>query len=293
MRALLGTAVSKKARLHVEAAPGDAWVEADPTQLRQVVMNLITNASDALDGGDGLITVRTGVRRCDRAYLESTHVDVLLPEGDYVFVEVTDTGRGIDARLLPRIFEPFYTTKITGHGLGLAATLGIVRGHKGTIKVYSEPGRGSAFRVLLPLAQRPGRVTPPRGVNAHADWRPGGVILVVDDEPTVRQVARRALERAGFVVEEATDGADAVRKFEALPQCTAVLLDLTMPEMSGDDVLRAMRTRVPDQAVVLMSGYNEQDVTNRVVGRGHAGFLQKPFTVAELLGAVRAAVEPA
>ena len=291
MRALLGTAVSKRARLHLEAPVGEAWVEADPTQLRQVVMNLITNASDALGDTDGLVTVRTGVRQCDRTYLESTHVDVQLPEGAYVFVEVTDTGRGIAPEALFRIFEPFYTTKLAGHGLGLAATLGIVRGHKGTIKVYSEPGRGSAFRVLLPLAERPGRRTPPKGVDAHADWRPTGTVLVVDDEATVRQVARRALERAGFAVVEATDGADAVRRFRAEGPFAAVLLDLTMPELPGDEVLRAIRSDAPEQAVVLMSGYNEQDVTNRVVGRGHAGFLQKPFTVAELLGAVRTAVE--
>ncbi|MFN9351250.1 MAG: response regulator [Gemmatimonadota bacterium] len=292
MRALLGTAISKRARLQVEAEPGEAWVETDPTQLRQVVMNLLTNASDALEGGDGLVTVRTGIRFCDRACLEGTHAGGQLPEGRYVFVEVADTGRGIDEALVPRIFEPFYSTKAAGHGLGLAATLGIVRAHKGTIQVDTAPGRGSTFRVLLPLGPRPGRVTPPKAAHNHAEWRPGGVVLVVDDEPAVRQVVRRALERAGFTGEEAADGAAAVNRFAELRGCTAVLLDLTMPEMSGDDVLRAIRAQAPGQPVVLMSGYNEQDVTSRMLGRGHAGFLQKPFTVAELLGAVRAAVEP-
>jgi signal transduction histidine kinase len=291
MRALLGSAISKRARLHIEAPQGVAWVEADATQLRQVVMNLITNASDALENADGLITVRTGVRSADRAYLESTHVDVLLPEGDYVFVEVTDTGRGIEQSTLSRIFDPFFSTKTSGHGLGLAATLGIVRGHRGTVKVYSEPGKGSAFRVLLPVAEAPGRRSPPRGIATFEDWRPGGTVLVVDDESAVRLVARRALERAGFTVVEAVNGAEAVAHFGTLSACAAVLLDLTMPELSGDEVLRMIRQQVPTQAVVLMSGYNEQDVTNRVVGRGHARFLQKPFTVMELLGAVRGAIE--
>jgi hypothetical protein len=214
---LLQTVVSRKAVFLFECAAGLPAIEADVAQLRQVVMTLITNASDALEGEAGLIRVRTGVLHLDQPALHSPYATDARP-GDYVFLEVADTGLGMSPEVQARIFDPFFTTKFTGRGLGLAAVLGIVRGHRGAIKVSSTPGEGSSFQVLFPRAE-----AVPAGLDlaAHAGgaaptrqtWRGHGTVLVVDDEEGVRLVVRRTLEAAGFQVVAAADGAEALALF--------------------------------------------------------------------------------
>jgi CheY-like chemotaxis protein len=284
---LLQTVISKKAVLRFDFAADLPSVNADTTQLRQVVMNLITNASDAIGDKSGVIALRTGVMHADRHYLASTYVYEDLPEGDYVYLEVSDTGCGMDQATVEKIFDPFFTTKFRGRGLGLAAVLGIVRGHRGAIKIYSEPGRGTTFKVLFPcsgLAE--GRAATPAIVDEG--WRGTGTVLVVDDEESVRTMAKRALEHQGFDVLLAADGRQALEVFrERLQEVRAVLLDLTMPHMNGEEVFREMRLLRPNLRVVLMSGYNEQEVTNLFAGKGLAGFLQKPFRADDLLATIR------
>ncbi len=286
MSHLLGTVISKKATLKFDLAPGLPPVEGDPTQLRQVVMNLITNASDAIGDRIGLITVTTGVMRADREYLQGTFLDEDLPEGEYVFLEVSDTGCGMDAPTRARIFDPFFTTKFAGRGLGLAAVLGIVRAHHGAIKVYSEPGRGSTFKILLPRygdGQDPHRAEPPARANADRLAGPATVLLVDDDE-AVRSVAAMMLEEQGFEVVAAADGAEGVERFRnRADEIQVVILDLTMPGLSGEEAFREIRRIRPDVPVILTSGYNENDVTTRFAGKGVAGFIQKPFRTAELM----------
>ena len=287
---LLQTVVSKKAELTLQFTPHLPAVEADPTQLRQVVMNLITNASDALGDDRGAIVLRTGVIHADRAYLTSPHLHDELPEGDYVFLEVRDDGCGMDSATLTRIFDPFFTTKFTGRGLGLAAVLGIVRGHRGTIKVASTPESGTTFQVLLPCAGPP--LTPPPAPVAEARWRGRGTVLLVDDEEAVRLLARLALESAGFEVLAAADGRAALDLFaECGPHLAAVLLDLTMPQLGGGEVLRVVKQQRPAMPVVLMSGYAEEEVTRRFPHADLSRFLQKPFRIPDLLHAVRHAIE--
>jgi CheY-like chemotaxis protein len=288
MAHLLSTVISKKASLRFALRPDLPMVKADATQLRQVVMNLITNASDALAGKVGLINVTSGTVDADAEYLASAFVGDPLPPGPYVFLEVSDTGAGMDPATQERIFDPFFTTKFTGHGLGLAAVLGILRSHRGTIKVYSEPGRGSTFKVLLPAAlDGTSEATAPRAAIAH----PGvGLVLVCDDDAAVRAVAARVLEGAGYAVITAADGLEAVQRFaERSGEIVAVLLDMTMPGLSGDEVFRELRRRREDVRVVLSSGYNEQDATSHFVGKGLAGFLPKPWRPDDLLAAVRRA----
>jgi CheY-like chemotaxis protein len=266
-------------------------VEADGTQLRQIVMNLITNASDAIGGEDGVITLRTGIRHATREFLRSSYVDDELPEGQYAFIEVEDTGCGMDEETQARIFDPFFSTKFTGRGLGLAATLGIVRGHRGTIKVRSVPQSGTTFTVLLPCL-RPADPASHDGIAARRErFRGSGAVLVVDDDETVRSVAQQMLERSGFTVLTARDGCEGVAAFDASKDEVAlVLLDLTMPTLGGEEAFRAMRQIRPDVRVVLMSGYSSHELAARYGAEGLAGFIQKPFRVEELEACLTAAL---
>jgi PAS domain S-box-containing protein len=279
---LLEASISKKVVLKLEIAPEVAPISADATQLRQIVMNLVLNASEAVGDSGGSISVRTGVMDCDQAYLDSTFLDQELAVGSYSYVEISDTGGGMDRETLARIFDPFFTTKFTGRGLGLAAVLGIVRGHQGAIKVSSEPGRGTTFKVLIPACEG----DPP--APALSELPPevsfsGKVVLLVDDEETVLSVASRMLEHLGFEVVMAEDGRQALEVFQRDPErIDVVLLDLTMPRVDGEQCFRELRKLWPDVIVVLSSGYNEQDLIDRFAGEGMAGFIQKPYVLSKL-----------
>jgi PAS domain S-box-containing protein len=285
MAHLLAATVPATATLRYELAEDLPVVEADRNQLRQVVMNLVANAADALADERGVITVRTGVVDADASYLLATVAGDGLRPGRYAYLDVSDTGSGMDEDIRSRIFEPFFTTKFTGRGLGLAGTLGIVRGHGGAIRVDSGPGAGTTVRVLLAAAtvgveRRPGLDV--------TDDAVAGTVLVVDDEEAVRAVARAVLERAGFTVLTAEDGASGIELYrERSTDVDVVLLDLTMPVMGGEAVLTALRDVRPDARVVLSSGYSEEDTRNRIGGGQDTGFIQKPYGPAQLVEKLR------
>jgi PAS domain S-box-containing protein len=274
---LFHVSISKKCVLKLELHRPLPGIIADPTQIRQIVMNLVINASDAIGERSGLIRVCTGVMRVDQQYLEQTFLSPDLAPGDYVFLEVNDNGCGMEPEVKGRIFEPFYTTKFAGHGLGLAAVLGIVRSHHGAIKVYSEPGRGTTFKLLFPAIAE-GSQEPEKSVDEVSIWRGTGLALVVDDEDTVRAVTAHILESLGFTPLTAPDGAEGVRVFrEHADALRLVLLDLTMPHMNGEETFRELYRINPRVPVVLMSGFTEKDTIDRFAGKELAGFIQKPF----------------
>ena len=274
---LLQVSISKGAVLKYRLGRGLPAVNADVTQIRQILMNLVINASDAFEGRSGMIEIATGVMRADADYLAATHLSPALPAGDYVFLEISDNGSGMSAETQKRIFDPFFTTKFTGRGLGLAAVLGIVRGHKGALKVYSELGKGSTFKLLLPAAGSPAEALPSE-THVADTWRGSGAVLVVDDEETVRSVASRMLKAQGFEPIVVSSGREAIERFrESGDTIAAVMLDLTMPQMDGAETFTELRRIKPEVKVLLMSGFNEQDAINRFAGKGLAGFLQKPF----------------
>lgn len=280
---LLQLSISKKAVMRFQLARGLPPVSADATQIRQILMNLVINASDAIGDRSGVISIVSGMMRADEAYLRSTYLSPDLPAGDYVFIEVSDTGCGMSKETMTRIFDPFFTTKFTGRGLGLAAVLGIVRAHKGALKVYSEEGRGSTFKLLLPCAEGVASALDLNG-DSEGAWVGKGTVLVVDDEETVRSVAARLLESFGFKTILAQDGRDALDKFKLhQDSIRMVLMDLTMPHMDGEQAFRELRKMSPEVRVLLMSGFNEQDAINRFTGKGLAGFIQKPFKRQELM----------
>ncbi|MDY0061923.1 MAG: PAS domain S-box protein [Myxococcota bacterium] len=295
---MLAVSISKKAELRICCAAALPLIQADPSQLRQVVMNLIFNASDALGEQSGVIDITTSLRQCDRATLARTYLDEQLPEGPYVCLEVTDTGCGMDPETLARVFDPFFTTKFTGRGLGLAVVLGIVRGHRGALQVGSSPGQGTRFQVLLPVpAQEAGQ--PEQVPTVSSSWRGGGTVLLVDDEEMVRAIGEQMLVRLGFSVVTAPDGRAALELIRkdiqrpAAERFVCVLLDLTMPRLDGEETLRAVRQLTTDLPVVLSSGYSEQEVRRRFGGLSLAGFVQKPYLLESLRTVLREAIEAA
>jgi CheY-like chemotaxis protein len=283
MAHLLKTAIPKKAILNLHLERGLPPIEADPSQIRQIVMNLIINASEAIGDRSGTITVSVGATRCDDESLRKSELHDGLSPGLYVHLEVTDTGIGMDAQTRSRIFEPFFSTKFTGRGLGLAAVLGIVRAHKGALKVYSEPGKGTTFKVLFPALEDAEEEARTDGSSPLADWRGKGTILLVDDEESLVALGARMLEHLGFTVLTAADGMQAVELYrERGKEIDLVLMDLTMPHMDGAEAFGALRRLNPSVRVVLASGYSQEDVASRVAGKDLDGVLQKPYTLAKL-----------
>ncbi len=291
MGQLLESGVSQKAEILYELSDDLPPIEADAAQLSQVVMNLITNASEAIGDGNGRITIRTGVIEADRTYLSNTIPRDDLREGTYVYFEVADTGCGMDADTRARIFDPFYTTKFTGRGLGLAAVLGIVRSHEGAIELESVPDLGTRFRVLLPRSERSSPSQRPE-TSGIETWQGSGTVLVVDDDGGVRDLTRETLERAGLRVLIARDGREAVSTFrDHVDEIGAVLLDRTMAGLSGVEVFDQLRQIRSDAKIVLVSGYSEESLSQQFAGRDLAGFLHKPFLPTALLLKIRKLLE--
>ncbi len=288
---LAEVSVSKKAVVAYDLARNLSSIDCDATQVRQIVLNLITNASEAIGEEPGVVTVRTGQVDCDTAYLADTRAAAKLPEGSYVFVEVADTGAGMDEETQAKIFDPFFTTKFTGRGLGLAAVLGIVRSHRGAIEVQSEPNCGTRIKVLFPASEKTVPESP-KPVPEEPAWKGAGTVLLVDDEPLVLRVAARMLERYGFDVISAVDGVEAVELYrERADDIDLVLLDLTMPRMGGEETFLELRRIREDVKVILSSGYVEQDSTSHFAGRGLAGFIQKPYRLGPLRDRIREVLE--
>ncbi len=273
---LLGAAISKKAELELAIQPGST-VLGDRATLTQVLMNLLTNASDALGDAAGKIRIASRSVRVPDARWNQALGNRVEP-GDWIEIEVSDTGCGISEATLGRIFEPFFSTKPKGHGLGLAACLGIVASHGGAIHVESELSRGSSFRVLLPRAAPPLK---PEVVPMKTEGNGCRRILVVDDESIVRSFLRRALERRGYQVTEAPEGVAALSLL-AEQSFDVVLLDMNMPRLGGVEVLRKLRESGSGVSVVLSSGYSDVD-RGELDPTSYQGFLIKPYGIAELV----------
>ncbi|MDX8377462.1 MAG: PAS domain-containing protein [Mariprofundales bacterium] len=257
-------------------------VDADVAQIQQVIMNLVINASDAIGEKSGIISIVTDVMDVDASYLRETSRDDDLPDGSYVYLEVSDTGCGMSKDIQSHLFDPFFTTKFIGHGLGMSAVQGIVRGHLGAIKVYSEVGHGSTFKMLLPISEKT-QLYEKDNTNLSLINKPAshvkGKILVVDDEASIREVASLMLDKMGYETLTATDGQNAVEIYQQnQDEIVAVLLDMTMPIMDGKTCFRELKRINKNVKVILSSGYNEQEATSLFTGKGLAGFIQKPYS---------------
>ncbi len=291
MKQVLLVSLSKRITVNINTSNDSMFIEGDPAQFRQVIQNLFTNAIEAIGENSGTVTLTTGTSHYDRDYLDTTDLASQsglsghLPKGQYVWIEIIDTGCGMDNLTQEKIFDPFYTTKFTGRGLGMAAVLGIIRAHKGTMTFYSEVGKGSTFRVLLPqfISEKPITKTQQQNAEPNKTWRGKGTVLLIDDERTVRHVGKRMLEILGFSVLEAKNGREGLEVFQdQADTIDLVILDLTMPELDGEQTFREMKRIQPDVKVILSSGYNKLNATQNFVGLGLAGFIQKPYKIQDL-----------
>ncbi len=288
MEMLLGLANAPGVRIETDFPEEIALIDGDAAQLRQLVMNLITNAVDSITGGSGRIQISIEKRWCEETDLANTFTHESLPAGEYVLLSVSDTGCGMAEETLSRIFDPFFTTKFTGRGLGLAAALGIVRGHHGAISVTSELGVGTRTLVHLPALTRK-RVEPATSTEKAVAWQPSGVVLLVDDDDMVRSVGSLMLERLGVKVVSVASGEDALRMLDrGVDDLRCVILDLMMPGLSGTDTLRAIREKNQDLPVLIVTGYGESDAIELLGELSATGLLTKPFTSEQLEESLRA-----
>ncbi len=291
MSHILDVSISKKSILKYNLSDVPVIIMADATQIRQVIMNLLMNASEALSDNSGVISISTGLAYYDRSYLLEMYMDENLQKGMYACLEVTDTGCGMDSETKEKLFDPFFSTKVTGRGLGLSAVLGIVRGHNGVLRVSSELKKGTTFRILFPADAEFPELEPEK-MDKEFEWYGHGTILIVDDEETVRAVGRHMLERLGFTVITTEDGLKAVEIFRArCNEIDCVLLDLTMPHMDGEEAFREMRRIKSDIRIIMSSGYSKQEILRRFAGKGMTGFIHKPYVMKELQKVVREAIE--
>jgi signal transduction histidine kinase/CheY-like chemotaxis protein len=286
--------LARGARLQLDLHPALPLFEADGTQIQQVLTNLVINASEAIGAEGGLVTISTAVLTIGGTEPLALIGGGTLNEGSYVVLGVSDSGAGMSPETLVQIFDPFFSTKGSGRGLGLSTTLGIIRAHAGGLEVTSAQGQGTTFRALFPVATGAvAAVRPPRSVIA-ADARrasPRATILVVDDEAAVREATGDLLEAGGFTVLTAADGRDGLEQYrERRHEIDLVLLDMKMPVMNGEETLAALRVHDPGLRVVLMSGYSEREATRRVADHGPLSFLQKPYDYDTLLATVNAAL---
>ncbi len=283
MAELLEVSISKKAKLVYELADQLPLVEADATQVGQVVMNLITNASEALGEDGGPVTLRTSLMAVDQDYLAECVLGEDVEEGTFVAIEVSDEGEGMNEETVSKIFDPFFTTKFTGRGLGLAAVLGIVRGHRGALRVSSAVGRGTRFTVLLPAVGGPA----PEGRRKEADEVMRGTVLVVDDDPAVRRVLRATLEAHKYRALVAEDGRDGFTVFQRhADSIVCVVLDMTMPVMDGCQAFKRIREAAPTMPIVIISGYAREDAKRKFEADDSMDFLQKPFLPRDLVARI-------
>jgi signal transduction histidine kinase len=276
------TAVSTELHLSTELP----FILADEAHIQQVVMNLIINAAESIERQPGVVKVTTGIKSCDQAFLASSHLSEKPEPGRFVFLEVSDNGCGMDKETLACLFDPFFTTKFTGRGLGMSAVLGIMRVHNGALLVESEPGSGTTFRALFPVSKSALPATDEEPVTSLSEKCTtlekslSGVALVVDDEKSVLKVCTKMVQLCGFTVITACDGIDAVTKFrEHADEIVVVLMDLTMPNMDGITAMSELYSIRPDIKVILASGFNEDELSDRITGQPPAGFIRKPYSM--------------
>ena len=283
---LLRASIPRSVDLHLDLTPDLPAVDADVTQMHQIVMNLVINAAESIGERTGCVKLRTGTELVSGPKAGAIFASSEIRPGEYAWLEVRDNGCGMDEGIKARIFDPFFSTKFTGRGLGLAAVSGIVRGHGGMLEVESVPGQGTTFKLWLPAVSA-GKGTKVREGLSELNGR--GTILFVDDEDAVRRTAKSALERYGYTVVLAEDAAEAVRTFcQIASETLLVILDMGLAATEGEDTVRSLRAIRADVPVLVSSGFNELEAARQYQGKGVAGFLQKPYTAVQLAEKVKA-----
>lgn len=283
MRSLLEISTPKGVTIESSSDASNPKVRGDITQIRQVILNLITNAGEALDNSGGNINIEIGNQTCEKDFIhEKNWLEEVAP-GDFVRISVKDNGCGMDDATMQRIFDPFFSTKETGHGLGLSAVLGIVRGHNGAIEFESAIGEGTTVTLLLPVSDNATEVQQTRPLELQTTPG-GGVILFADDEPDIRALARTVLEEAGYEVVVASNGFEAISQFEQhKDRLHLVILDLMMPNKTGLEAYLEIAEIDDSVPVVFSSGFNEKEALDKLPPKTRSAFLKKPYLANDLL----------
>ena len=293
METLLETSISKKIKLAYELSTGLKLIKGDITQIRQIIMNLILNASEAIGNASGSITLMTYLKECDEEMIDHLAMNYSMKPGTHLCMEINDTGCGIDSEKIKQIFDPFYTTKFTGRGLGLAAVSGIIKSHNAGLLVESEPGMGTTFRVYFPVVDEEVTAAPKDITEAPLDTkRKNATVLIADDEKYIRDLATRMLTIAGYRVLLAENGREAISIFsENINEISCIILDLTMPELDGVEALAGLRKISYSVPIIISSGYCESDIVDRFKDKNISGFLQKPYQISEIVSSIKKALE--
>jgi PAS domain S-box-containing protein len=292
MGSLLYVSISKKVTMQYCLAENISRIRGDVSQIRQVVMNLITNASEAIGDRSGVIAISIHEVDLKAGELERTFPSGGLPTGLYVQLEVSDTGDGMKEETLQKIFDPLFTTKITGRGLGLASLLNVVQRHTGAVEVKSEVGRGTVFRVYFPVEEQKNELNSEKMPAVDNEWRGYGTVLVADDEEAIRDISSALLERLGFRVIMASDGVETVDLYtEHADEISLLLMDLNMPRLNGIEAVLRIRHINPRVPVLFMSGYPREQVMERFLHQPNTDFVKKPFQNSELLAGIRSVME--
>ncbi len=282
MEHLLKVSISKKIVLDIDLIPDILLINGEIGQLRSVILNLVINASDAIGKRSGVIRIKTGIMDFTESYIRTTWFQEGIEQKKYVFLEVSDNGCGMSPEIMSKIFDPFFTTKDYGRGLGLATIMGILRAHDGTIKVYSEEGKGTTFKLFFPAIGELTKKQPE--IEEVTSWKGQGLILFADDEPIVLQVTTKMLEKIGFDVIPARDGREALQLFqENKNNLSAVVLDITMPHLDGTDVARIIRSECPNLPIFLSTGFSKHTINEKDIDYPIQGFLTKPYNINTLI----------
>ena len=293
METLLETSISKKIKLTYELSTGLKLIKGDITQIRQIIMNLILNASEAIGNAPGTITLMTYLAECSEELLDHLTMNHSMTPGTYLCMEISDTGSGIEPDKIKQIFDPFYTTKFTGRGLGLAAVSGIIKGHNAGLSVESDLDRGTVFRLYFPVINEgPSNTAKADSEDSLDTKRKNATILIADDEKYIRDLATKMLTIAGYSVLLAQNGREAIDMFrEKIDSISCIILDLTMPELDGVEALAELREISYTVPIIISSGYCEDDIEERFKNKNISGFLQKPYQITEIVTTIKKALE--
>ncbi len=280
MGKLLEVAISKKTNLIYEINDKDIYIEGDSSQLSQIFMNLIVNASESLNNKEGFVKIKTDLVYLKKDFLKNTNINYSNKEGEYILIEITDNGCGIEKDKLSKIFEPFYTTKFTGRGLGLSAVVGIVKNHNGIIKVESELNKGTTFKIYFPVSKN---IVTSENVTEKQSFKGKGLILLIDDEEIIRKSGKQILEHINFEVITASNGLEGIELFKKFKnEIECVILDLIMPNMDGKEVFEHLIKIDENVNVILCSGYSESDIEKYFENKKISGILEKPYKINQL-----------
>ena len=287
IKKLISLSVQKSISLNYNLSSSSKKVLTDVNQVKQVILNLVINASEAIGDNTGVITITTGSENINTIEKEKIHPVFDLKPGEYSFIEITDTGYGIEEKNVKNIFDPFFTTKFTGRGLGLSVVQGIVKASKGFIEVKSQIEKGSTFRVYFPVTDEMQIITTSREERKIEKIGRTGKVLFCDDDENIRNIGRKLLEKLGFSVLLASNGLEAINKFKKnKDQIVLVILDLTMPEMTGKEALIKLREITSDIPIIMSSGYNETEMADFFKSKSKVTFIQKPYSLLELKEAI-------